>query len=312
MPRLKMKRVFAAKIETAAGTAESLTTSDAQFNAYNIESPQPNFDVQSRPGQGAFGKRASVVAGKIGVISFVHDWEWDGTSTLPKWVDTLFPACGLVKSTLTFTPRTEAPGANVKTLTIATYIDGKLKKLRGASGTAVTEFPTNKTPFTTFTFTGIWVPVEDEALIAPTYPTVSKMFYKNSTTTLDGVALCSSSLSLDFGNTVTPHECQADVEGYAYGLILDRTPVLSGDPEAVLVATQDRYGMFESMAEEAFSMTIPGPTTSYVTIAAPKAQIVSIQEGDRGGVETDDIQLQFNQNGSTPDQEFSIVFTPAA
>ena len=81
--------------------------------------------------------------------------------------------------------------------------------------------------------------------------------------------------------------------------------------DGVLVATQDRYGKLLDMSEHILTFDLDGPTNSKITIAAPKAQIVSITEGDRENMVTDEIEWQANRNGSTPDEECSITFTAA-
>mgnify|MGYP003652821754 CR=1 FL=1 len=130
MTQLKRKRVLAAKTETTPGTAESLAGSEAAFNVYNIIAQQ-EIDMDSREAQGGFGMHSSLAAGRKGRITFSVDASWDGTATEPSWADTFLPACGWVKSSQVFTPRTEVPGSNVKTLTLAIYQDGMRKILSG-------------------------------------------------------------------------------------------------------------------------------------------------------------------------------------
>jgi hypothetical protein len=128
------------------------------------------------------------------------------------------------------------------------------------------------------------------------------------------VALQCQMMTLDIGNEVYLRESSAaaNVSGYIAGVITNRRPIISCNPEAKLIATQDRYGIFLAMTEYAISYVIAGPTTSTITISAPKATIETIQEGDRENLVTDEIEFLCGQNGSTPDQEFTILFTPAA
>ena len=119
---LRRKRVLAAKIESTIGTAETLAAADAAMNIYN-PIIQATIDMEARQGQGGFGMFSSVPGGRIGVATFRTYLEWDGTVTEPSWADTFLPACGYVKTGQVYTPRTEAPGTNVKTLTIGVYQD---------------------------------------------------------------------------------------------------------------------------------------------------------------------------------------------
>lgn len=310
MTQLKRKRVLAAKIESTPGTAETLLAADAAFNAYNIIAQQ-EIELESREAQGGFGMHTSLAGGRKGRITFSIDAGWDGTATEPSWADTFLPACGWVKSGQVFTPRTEVPGANVKTLTIAVYQDGVRKILSGAAGTFTMLNPTGRTAVFNFDFMGIWQAPTDVAILAPTYPTDLGLRYASSTTTWDSVALCLENITIDSGNTVILKECAGNASGYDYALITNRVVTVTGNPESKLVATQDRFGKLILNSEAALTWNLDGPTNSVLTIAAPKAQIVDIKEGDRNGLVIDDITWQCNRNGSNIDQEVSMTFTAA-
>jgi hypothetical protein len=310
MTLLKRKRVLAAKIETTVGTAISLTGSDASFNAYDIMI-QPEIEVEEREGQGGFGMLSSVVGGYKGKATFKIDAGWDGTSTEPAWADTFLSGCGLVKTGQVFTPRSEAPGSNVKTLTIGAYCDGVFKSICGAAGTFKLVCPTGRMAYFEFEFQGIWVPPTDVAILSPTYPTALPLRYATSTTTFISTALCVENLTLDCGNEITMRECASTVSGYHSAIITSRNPKVTGNPEAKLIATRDPNGQFLAMTEGALTWGLDGPTTAVLTIAAPKAQLISVQEADRNNLVTDDLEWQLNRNGSTADEEFSMTFTAA-
>jgi hypothetical protein len=309
MTQLKRKRVLAAKIETTSGTAESLTASDAAFNAYDVVF-QNETEMEEREGQGGFGRIASVPGGYKGRATFKTDCPWDGTATEPSWADTFLPACGVVKATNTFTPRTEAPGANVKTLTLGCYYDGSLKMLSGCAGTGKLVCPTGKAAYWEWDFQGVWIEPSDASILSPTYPTALPMRYANSTTTFNSVALCLSNITFDIGNTVTMIEC-ASGNGFARAMVTDRRPTVTGDPESKLMATQNRHALMLAMTEGILTWDLDGPTNGKMTVSAPKAQLIANSEADRAGLVTDNLEWQLNRNGSTIDQEFTILFTPA-
>jgi hypothetical protein len=310
MTLLKRKRVLAAKIETTPGTAESLTTSEASFNCYDI-GIQTETELESREGQGSFGMRASVPGNYKGRVTFKHDASWDGTSTEPSWADTFLPACGWVKSGQVFTPRTEAPGTNVKTLTIAVYIDGMRKLLKGCVGTFKLNCPTGKAAFFEFDFIGVWTTPTDTAILAPTYPAASPLRFASSTTTWNSVALPVESIVLDAGNTMILREDPSDVSGLKCGLITNRIVKVTANPEAKLVATNPVYTKLLDMSEHALTWSLDGPTNSVLQFDAPKAQILSVNEADREMLVVDELEFQCNRNGSTADEELSITFTAA-
>lgn len=310
MTQLKRKRVLAAKIESTPGTAETLLAADAAFNAYNIVAQQ-EIEFESREAQGGFGMHTSLAGGRKGRITFSIDAGWDGTATEPSWADTFLPACGWVKSGQVFTPRTEVPGANVKTLTMAVYQDGIRKILSGAAGTFTMVNPTGRTAVFNFDFQGIWQAPTDVSILAPTYPTALGLRYASSTTTWDSYALCLENITLDSGNTVILKECASNASGYDYAIITNRVVTVTGNPESKLVATQDRFGQLIANSEAALTWNLDGPTNSVLTVTAPKAQIIDIKEGDRNGLVIDDITWQCNRNGSNIDQEISMTFTAA-
>jgi len=304
MPLLKKIRTLAAKVETTIGTAESLTGAEGVFNAYNLMM-QATIPVEVRESQGSFGHIAGVPGARTGVATFRTDLGHDGT-TVPNWATVLLPACGWVNSAGTFTPRSEAPGTNVKTLTIGCYMNGLYKKIAGAVGTFNMVFPNGRMAYIDWTFTGVWQAPTDTAIITPTYPTTETPLRAASmTTTYDSVAFCFEQLSLDAGNQVVMRECSTNVSGYVSGIITDRNPVIKANPESVLVATQDRFGQWLAGTEAALSIAIG----SAITLTIPKAQVTNLQEGDRNRVVIDEIEWSANKNGVTADQEVSIVFS---
>lgn len=310
---LRRKRVLAAKIESVPGTAESLAGTDAAFNIYN-PMIQPNFPFETREGQGGFGYLPSVVGGKSGTATFRTMLEWDGSDTEPSWADTFFPACGWVKSGGTYTPRTEAPGSNVKTLTIGVYADGKLRRLAGCMGSFVVTLPTGRPGFIDWTFTGAWVGETDQAIITPTYPTALPMRFASGAAELNDVVLRIESATINSGNEVVLREDPATDSGFFTALVTNRRPTVTLNPESVTVATQDRMGILLASTEYALELDVGGPegtsSDAVLSFDAPKAQIINNQEGDRNAINIDQLEMQCNKNGATHDQELSIVFTP--
>jgi hypothetical protein len=306
--------VLLAKIETTVGTDAVPTSTDGACNFFNV-SIGPAIAMQQRQGQGGFGKLASIPEGFGCNISFQTQLEWDGTATEPFWADVLLPACGYVKSGQVFTPRSEAPGSNVKTLTFYHYLNGKLRKIYGAAGNGAINLPTGNMGFIDWTFTGVWGGETDAAIVSPTYPTVLPI-RATGLNELGDVALCASNVTIDLGNTVVLRECTNNVSGqlragYHSAIITDRTPLITVDPEAKLVATRDAYGSWIASTEAAWEYDVAGPTNSLLVFDAPKAQIISNADGDRNGIAIDTLQLQCNKNGATHDQELSITFTAA-
>ncbi len=310
MPLLRKIRTIAAAIESTIGTAETLSASDAQFNAYDIDI-QGDIAVQAREGQGGFNRLPGVAGKRGGSMTFKTDVEWDGTSTLPDWATVLLPLCGYVNSSGVFTQRSEGPGSNVKTGTLAVYENGLKKTLAGAVGNARWMNPSGERSSIEWSFQGVWQAVADTAILAPTYPADTIIRYASATTTLGGTALCVTNTNLDFGNNIHLRECASTAAGFVSGIITDAYPSVEINPESDLVANDDHYGDWLAGTEAALSIVLDGPSSSDITISVPKAQIFNIQEGDRGGLQEDQITLQANKNGATQDQAVSITFNDA-
>lgn len=313
MPVLKRLRTLAVAAETTPGTAESLSASNGAFNAYNIMA-QAEVDVEQREGQGSFDYLSGVPGARAGSLSFSTDLWWDGTVTMPSWASVLLPACGVVESSQVYTPRSEAPGSNVKTATIACYLgpdgasNGPVKTLAGAVGNFRIIMPTGRMITIEWEFRGVWQAVSDAALIAPTYPTDAPLRFASATLQYDSVDLCVENVTFDAGNQIKLLECPDTAAGFSYGLIVNREPRITANPEATRVAADDPYGDWLASSEASFAVTLDGPSNSTVVLTAPKAQIINVQESDRDRVVTDEIEWSCNKNGATKDECYNLTF----
>jgi hypothetical protein len=307
MPLLRRRAVFAAKVETTIGTAESLTGAEGAFNARDF-TIQPNVPITRREGQGGFNYLPGIAEGMQGTCTVTMDMAYDGT-TVPTWASVLLPACGWVATAGVFSPLSEGPGTSVKTLTIGHYKDGKRALLSGAMGTFKIMAPTGKMASIEFTFTGKYSTNEtDTALIAPTYPTTLPLRVAAGALTWNSVALCTSNVEVDAGNSVIMRECMnaTDRSGFVSAIVTNRQPVIIADPESELVATQDRDALWLTSSPQAFSMQI-GVTGTSITVAAPKAQLENKQQGNRNDMMTDDLTWLATK-GSAADTELTITF----
>ena len=313
MPLLKRVRLLAAKIETTPGTAETLANADASFNVMN-PMIQAEIPVEKREAQGSFDRLTAVAGPRSGKCTFSVDAYWDGAA-LPAWATTFLPACGLVESSQVFTPRSEAPGSNVKTLTMATYQNGELKKLKGAAGTVKIVLTHGKFARFEFEFTGLWEPVTDASILTPTNPTDKALRFASGTATRNSVAQKIESATVDIGNQVILREDPSTASGYCNAMITDREPVITMNPEADLVANDDPYGHWIADTESAVSLVLDGPaggtSNGNITFAAPKSQVMSVAEAERNGLQTENLNLICNKDGANADQDISITFTDA-
>jgi hypothetical protein len=303
---LRRVRTIAFKIESTPGTAESLADADGALNVYDAIM-QPTIEAVAREGQGGFSPIPTVLGARAGTCTFRFDLI--GGATDPFWMLNILPACGFTaNSGGVYSPKSQEPGAVVKTATIGLYQNGKLKVLRGAMGNLVFTFTSGQPAFVEATFTGIWVPPTDAAIIAPTKPATVPIRFASAGLTLGsgpGWTPKLSQMTLDLGNDVQLLEDQNDSSGYCYAHITGRRINGTMDPKATLVATEDTYGKWLAYNQRALAMTI-GATGNRLSFAAPSFQITNVQEADRNGTEIDTITYELNRNGSTTDTDLTI------
>lgn len=307
MTLLSRLSVLAAKVETTPGTAESLSASDAAWNIMDAEM-NATIPVSVRPIQGSFRKLEGVPGARQAVCTFTLEIIGDGSGGVPAWATTFLAGCGIVNSTGVLTPRGEAPGSNVKTLTIGLYENGRRKLMVGAVGNCVATITPGSSVMLAFTFTGVWAGVTDTAILSPTYPTLQPIRASNGACTINSVVQAFVTMTLDFGNVVAIRPSISTASGYVHAIITDRTPMFTIDPEAKLVATTDVFGDWQAGTTRALSVSFEDAADN-VTIAAPAVQRMTVANADREGLRVDTQTLQCCRSGS--DAEFSITFAAA-
>lgn len=308
MALLRRVSVLAASIEATSGTVETLDAADAALNVYDVQFSQ-NIATEERPGQGAFSHAAQVPGLYLAQVTFKTEIAGDGAGGVPGWASTFLPACGWVNSGGTFSPKSEVPGSNVKTLTINFYINGRRQQLRGCAGTFNIVLPTGRLGMFEWTFTGVKVATADATILAPTYPTVAPMRAVAETLTWGSWVPKVESISVAANNEVIVREnaAQSDGSGLAAALITARRPTITLNPESELVATADPWGDFIARTSRAFTYEIDNGTDRFV-LSAPVAQVISLGEGDRGGNAIDEITLQCNKSAAAGNDELTIAF----
>lgn len=310
MPLLRRKRVLAAKSETTIGTPISLGASDAVFNVFDA-TIQQGIPFIGREGQSSFAPITGSLGAYMGTLTFSTDLI-PGSGAVPAWASTLLPACGYVVSTATYTPRTEAPGSNVKTLTMGLYENGLYKQIHGAMGTFVVRFVAGEPVRIDWTFTGIWSDPSDVAIIAPTYPTVMPLRFVSSALDLGGATtLKVREVTIDAGNEVVLREDSTTSTGYVSALITGRRITGTIDPEAELVATKDFYTELTTLVEQELEIVLASAGIG-ATFNLPKIQFTNIQEADRSGIQVDNLEFQANRSAAAGDDEMSIIFDHTA
>lgn len=308
MPLLKKRSHIAAKIETTSGTLESLLVADTAFNVFDVQ-VTPNITFTPRQSTGSFSQLKAIAEGYGATCTFKTEVYGDGLGGVPGWASTFLPACGWKNTAGTFAPISDDAGADVKTISLAHYVDGLRWQMRGCAGTWKLNVEVGKLATIEWTFTGVYVALADSALLSPTYPTTSPFRAANSTFTIGSSSPCFSSLEIDAGNEVFLRPCvtNTDASGYSAAIITGRSVTGSLDPEMDLVATKNWYSNWVSSTEEAFTFSMSNATDK-ITFAAPKWQATNMTPGDRDGVLTNQIQWQANKSAAAGNDELTIAF----
>lgn len=310
MPLLRRRSVFAAKLEGVIGTAEALTAAEAVYNVMGL-TIQPNITMEEREGQGGFNYKSSVPGQRGGTASFSTECYYDG-SAIPAWASVLLPACGFVNTAGTFSPVSRGPGTDgVTTVTIGGFVDGVFRVLSGCMGTFTIGLPTGRMVKLSWTFSGKWTNPADSGLIEPTYPTTIPMRMAAGSISWASTNICTENVTVDAGNEVILRECAGELSGIKSGLVVNRKPMITANPEMVLVATQNRHSQWLTPTPGPLVITTGGASENRIVITAPKAQLQNVQQGERSGLLIDDLTWMATENDN-PDEELTIAFAAAA
>lgn len=298
MSILSKIRAVAIKIETTIGTAISLSSGDVIQGCMN-PTIQPEAEFIGRENE------TGIVGNASGTVTFSTELYGNGSGGVPTWASTLFPAIGLVNSSGTFSLKLEAPGSNVKTVTIGVYHRGGMKQIYGAVGNVVITWGGGGPIKLDWTFKGVWGGVSDTTMPDTGEPSLP-MKAKAVPITLDAYSPCVSQMTLDLGNEMVARPCIGNAAGIHSWIITNRKPTGTIDPESKLVATEATYANWQNSVERAMTIVCQN-TTDEITFAAPRFQVTNAQEGDRGGLMIDTLNYQLNRTGTTND-ELTIAF----
>ena len=303
-PKLKRVRTIAAAIESTPGTLESLDAADAAFIVFD-PIIQQKAEMEGRPQAGGFGQNAAIPGARLGEVTFSSELHADSTG--PLWARTFLAACGLGLNPTGGSSTTtgganyfqldklppEASGSTQKSISIGVYEDGLLKRLHGCMGNVKFTFVSGKKVMLEFTFTGVWNAPTDATILAPTYPTTSPLRFISSSFLIGAWAPKIQQLTLDLGNEVHVREDSTDATGYHCAVIATRLVKGTLNPESETVASKDVYGDWLASTEAALSFSASAGSDA-CAFSASELQFLNPQEGERNGVQTDDIEFQLN------------------
>ena len=308
MPLIEARTQIAAKKETAEGTAETLSASDA-FLAANVKFT-PNFAMGERKNvSSSLSPWASIPGVRSAKLEFDVELKGSGTAGTAPALGNLLKACGLGETVDSGKSVTYAPASSsISSLTLAAYQDGIIKKIWGARGNVSLKLENGAPGWLHFEFTGADFSVTDGTMLSGvTYESTKPPAFLSATFSIDSYSALIGLLEINMNNEVNLRKDANSNSGYKSAVITGRKPTMTMDPEHVTVATYDFFGKLRSGNEGSLSLVLGSTAGNICTIKAPKVQYINISDDVRDGIRSLGITCQLNR--SSGDDEISIAFT---
>ncbi|MFE8644126.1 hypothetical protein ACFX58_03465 [Sphingomonas sp. NCPPB 2930] len=305
--KLMRKMAILAKIEAVRGTDAIPTGAANAILVSDVTLTPIEGDVVERNNvKPYFGSSGSVMVTEYSKVAFsVEIAGVAAAGDLPGY-SPLLRACAISVTvaagvSVTFAPVSDA----IESLTLYGNVDGTLHRMTDAHGTVKATVDAKGIPKWAFEFTGAFVPATDAPLPVVDYAKFQTPFgvnKKNTTLTLDGLAVACSAFSFDLGNTVVKRDLM-NVDSVE---ITDRKSTGSVTFENTSVATKDWIGMARSSAKVPLALKHGPGATNVVEIKASLAQIGKPTYSESDGVQMIAVPLSFVPSSAGND-EWSIV-----
>jgi len=292
-------------------TYRDSTTADASDAVFVFDANWSN-EAKTLQRQGPSDTLASfqsVYGGRTATVTFKCELKGNGTPGGSPEFGKLLQACGMGKATVadtsvTYNPETSDPDSGV----LYYYQDGKLKRMRGVRGNAKFVMEAREYGYIEFTMQGHPDAEVDSGIIDPSYSTILPPQVVNGAVAIGGTEIEVTKVEIDLGNQIAKPLSINETNGVGEIRIASRDVSGTIDPESVLVATQPFESDWTSSNTKAFTTGAIGSTAGNIyTITAPAIYYKDLQEGEREGIRTQEIQTGFAE--SSGDDEISIVFT---
>lgn len=310
---LSNRQVIAAKVETTEGTAIALAGADANnlIMEPKFEADFPMFERKFL--DNSLSPQKSIATTRLARISFKVECKGSGTPGTAPALGKLLKACGFGETVVASTSVTYAPIsalANIPTLSISKYKDGKVDAIKGARGNVKYSAKSGEPGMFEFEFVGVYISTTDVAILTPSgVETTVPPALLSATFSIASFSAFISQITFDMGNTLTPRGDINQASGYISTLLTDRNPKGSFDPEDELVATHDFYGRWLAGTTGALTWKHQGSAGNITTFTVPACQYTKLSEADRGGIATLNTDFLMARNSTAGDDEVSIAFT---
>lgn len=180
----------------------------------------------------------------------------------------------------------------IPSLTFYFYQDGVLYKVAGCRGNATAKLQSGNIGRISFTFTGMFVSKTDASM--PTglvYDATRPPVWKGGKALVNRVVSAMSSLSIEFGNTMTNPDNPNAAEGFDPSIITARNMTGSCDPLETLVATRDSMAALRAGTQQVIHASYGITAGNRIGLTIPAAFYTNLQPGDQNGLLTNTHQF---------------------
>lgn len=310
-------RVLVGKLESSAGTMETLAAGD--FDVL-VRDPvvTPAIEVDDEASHSARGDHAEdevITGAQSGQITFsVRVTTGPTVATEPKWWK-FAKACGLESIDYTTKGQGLQPRKSKDFITMTLWVydiqraatpTAVCYKFAGCMGNVVFSAEgVGKPLMANFTFTGkltdIDMAVANASLLVPaTIDTDCAEKFLDMDAQVNGLMEKISSFSLDVGNEIQPVLDQSDATGYSYYGIVNRKPRLTMNP--LMDTAMDHWGELSNGVTgcpQTFAAMVGCTGLDRLSIHLPKAQVIAAGVANREGLVNWDLTLKALANGVT-------------
>jgi len=311
---LSNRQIIAAKVEVTEGTAETLAAADANDQILEPAKFEPNISMFERTLLDiSYSNFKQIPGTRLATISFKCENKGSGTAGTAPAIGKLLKACGFLETVVAVTSVTYTPLsalATIPTLTVAVYIDGVRKQIRGARGNVKYSAKNGEPGMFEFTFIGVYDAVTSQALLTPSgvettvpVPLLTALF------SVGGFSAFVSTITFDMGVKLAPRADINKAEGYISTLITARMPKGTFDPELEIIATHDWYGRWVGGTTGALTWKHPGTAGNICTFNVPVCQYIKVSDGDRDGIALSPIDFLMVRNAAGGDDEISVAYS---
>lgn len=253
------------------------------------------------------GADEQVVATNHVEISFEIEAAGAGVAGTAPAYGPLLLACGMSATTQMGVSVTYAPvSSDFGSVTLVYNVDGVNHKITGARGTVSLSFDARGIPVMNFSFTGLYNPVTDTAIMGANYAAFTKPIAVNNENTtiatLFGNPLIMQSASIDVNNTITYRNLVNSEVVY----LTDRSAQGSLTFEAPTVAGFDVWKAIKEATTGAMSLTHGLTAGNIIQVTCPTVQITSPQLSDSDGITMLQVSTRILPT-TLGNDEFSIV-----